>query len=230
MWIEAGDTAEEREAIRQECEDEMDSDLKRSGKQLRELEQSTSDSALELGNRYLIGNEVEEDRFEAVRCFKRAAGLGNMKAQTQLGMCYLNGCGAIENSFTAMSWFEKAAAQGCSEAKFQLGLGLAYGRGVGADSNRAQKCFLEASAELPEAMFMLRMTDIRWRYPHECPREDILDDLYEAAKRGNANAISIYVGYLSHQPLSGRHAVWDDTLWKRALLFVKGLELPEFSD
>lgn len=237
MWIEAGNTAEEREAIRQECEDrealreecedELASDLKRSGNQLRELEQSGIDSTLKLAYRYMTGDEVEEDRFEAVRCFKKVAGLGSMEGQTQLAKCYYYGWGAMADHVTAMYWFEEAASQGCLEAKHFLGLGYAYGQGVKFDSHLAQKYFVQASREFPKAKFMLAMTNIHWRYRYECDRKPILDLIYDAAREGDADASSVWTGFLFSRPPSGRYIGFESAIWARALLFAKGLELPK---
>lgn len=60
----------------------------------------------------LEGKGVPQDKTEAARWFRKAAGQGNAAAQNYLGIMYCNGYGIAKDRHEAARWFQKAARQG----------------------------------------------------------------------------------------------------------------------
>ena len=101
----------------------------------------------ELGNRYLYGDGVIADNFEAARWFQKAAEQGNNNAQYNLGVMYMQGTGVIADNRLAVEWFRKAADQGDPPAQFTLATLYANGRILRQDPVQAHLWFtLAASA------------------------------------------------------------------------------------
>lgn len=101
----------------------------------------------ELGARYLHGDGVAVDNFEALRWFKLAADSGNASAQYNIAVMYLNGIGVIRDPEEAVSWFLAAAENGDLPAQFTLAVLLFNGQlGVAPDLPHAYKWFLLAGA------------------------------------------------------------------------------------
>ena len=64
-----------------------------------------------------------EKKFEeAAVCYRKAAELGNAKAQFNLGSCYMAGTGVKQNLPKAIEWLRKAADQGVTKAYYPLGI------------------------------------------------------------------------------------------------------------
>ena len=77
---------------------------------------------LDKGNDYYFGrNGVKKDYTEAVKWYRKAAELGNPKAQNSLAKCYEHGLGVKINHQEVIKWYNKAAEQGYYEAYFNLG-------------------------------------------------------------------------------------------------------------
>lgn len=60
----------------------------------------------------LEGKGVPQDKTEAARWFRKAAGQRNAAAQNYLGIMYCNGYGIAKDRHEAARWFQKAARQG----------------------------------------------------------------------------------------------------------------------
>lgn len=96
------------------------------------------DAQLELGNRYEIGFDEDENVPEAVKWFRLAAEGGNTDAQFRLGSIYHYGAeGFPENVNEAVKWFRMAAKAGNAEAKARLG-SIYYSGAEGLPENRKE--------------------------------------------------------------------------------------------
>ena len=100
----------------------------------------------ELGNRYLSGDGVEADNFEAARWFRMAADQGDNNAQYNLGVMYMQGTGVIADLDQAIEWFRKAAEQGDPPAQFTMATLYANGKGVPRDPVLAHMWFTIAAS------------------------------------------------------------------------------------
>ncbi|GEM_PF-434805 len=90
-----------------------------------------------LGTRYLNGEGVAADNFEALRWFTLAADQDNANAQYNIAVMYLNGLGVIRDEAEALEWFLKAANNGDRQSQFTLGVVMFNGR-MGAPQNTAE--------------------------------------------------------------------------------------------
>lgn len=70
-----------------------------------------------LGACYGSGTGLEEDDFEAVYWFQKAAAQGNADACFTLGMMYAAGKGVKEDYDEAMRWYREAAFQGAASLR-----------------------------------------------------------------------------------------------------------------
>lgn len=112
-----------------------------------QAEQGDAAAQFDLGNRYLKGNGVEQDNFEALRWFKLAADAGNVNAQYNIAVMYLNGIGVIQDGPEAVQWFLAAAENGDAQSQFTLGILLFNGQlGVPQNVPEAYKWFTLAGA------------------------------------------------------------------------------------
>lgn len=89
-----------------------------------------ADADYRLALRYLDGDGVEADEYQAVRLLARAAGTGHADAQFELGRAYALGRGVQREPAWAVLWYGRAAEQGHVEAQYQLGLAYAIGEGI----------------------------------------------------------------------------------------------------
>lgn len=105
-----------------------------------------SAAQFDLGNRYLYGEGVDVDNFEAARWFRKAAEQGNNNAQYNLGVMYMQGTGVIADIAQAIDWFRKAADQGDAPAQFTMATLYANGRGVPKDPVQAHMWFTLAAS------------------------------------------------------------------------------------
>ena len=109
--------------------------------------QGDAEAQFELGNRYLQGEGVDQDNFEALRWFKLAADSGNVNAQYNIAVMYLNGIGVIKDSAEAVQWFVTAAENGDAQSQFTLAVLLFNGQlGVPQNVPEAYKWFTLAGA------------------------------------------------------------------------------------
>lgn len=98
--------------------------------------QGDADAQYELGERYLDGNGVIEDKTAAAQWFCRAASQNHAEAQFRLFQCYENGWGVEINDEKAVEWLNMAAHQNHAEAQYHLG--LRFGKGLGVVKNEAE--------------------------------------------------------------------------------------------
>ncbi len=73
-----------------------------------------------LGNCYLNGYGVKQDKHEAARWYHKAAEKGHAYAQLNIGNCYYYGIGVTQNNQEARKWYRLAAAQGFGIADIRL--------------------------------------------------------------------------------------------------------------
>ena len=91
----------------------------------------------ELGNRYLSGDGVEADNFEAARWFRMAAEQGHIAAMFSMAAMHETGEGLEQNYEEAFRWYRMAAGQGHPSSQNNLGLMYEAGQGVAANPVRA---------------------------------------------------------------------------------------------
>ncbi|UXM94103.1 sel1 repeat family protein [Bartonella sp. HY329] len=79
-----------------------------------------TESQYKMGLYYYYGNEVAQNKMEAIKWFKRSAERGGAEAQYMLGLIYLNSENnkKEEESF---KWFKLAADNDHTNAQFELG-------------------------------------------------------------------------------------------------------------
>ncbi len=98
----------------------------------------------------------EKDFVAAVKCFLRAAELGEAEAQCYLGFCFMYGQGVDKDETRSVEWFSQAAAQGNVSAEYCLGAAYYLGRGVAKDFSTAVKWWRKAGEHgSAEAQFNL---------------------------------------------------------------------------
>lgn len=114
---------------------------------LEQAESGNPQAQFELGNRYLNGEGVEQDNFEALRWFTLAADRNNANAQYNIAVMYLNGLGVVKDQAQAVEWFIRAAENGDPPSQYTLGVLLFNGQlGVPQDVAQAYKWFTLAGA------------------------------------------------------------------------------------
>lgn len=99
-------------------------------------------AATEVGKMEMDNNNY----FEAVKWFRKAAENGYDDAQNRLGCRYDNGQGVEKNKAEAFKWFMKAAQQGHMKAQANVGKCYHKGSGVQANDTKAKE-WLEKSSE-----------------------------------------------------------------------------------
>ncbi|MBR6435151.1 MAG: SEL1-like repeat protein, partial [Thermoguttaceae bacterium] len=106
------------------------------------------------GKRYYEGDGVPKDYAEAVKWFRKAAELGNAKAQYSLAWCYTDGEGVPQDKTEAEKWFQKAvislheaAKEGNAEAQYKLGECFNFGYGVPENKSEAVKWYRLAAEQ-----------------------------------------------------------------------------------
>jgi uncharacterized protein len=78
------------------------------------------EAQLSLGWCYSTGEDVAQDKSEAVRWYRKAAESGRLSAQTALGWMYFSGEAGKQDLREAAFWYRKAAAQGDAKARKML--------------------------------------------------------------------------------------------------------------
>lgn len=84
--------------------------------------QGVPEAALELGNRYYLGDGVTPDAAESMRWWRRAAEAGSNRAAYNLGVATLRGNGVQADPEAAESWFRLAAEDDIAAAWFAIGV------------------------------------------------------------------------------------------------------------
>ena len=88
-----------------------------------------------------------QDFSKAAEWFRKAAELGDAKAQYNLGIAYNEGKGVPQDFGQAAVWFRKAAEQGIPQAQNNLGFLYQQGQGVAQDSSQAAEWFRKAAEQ-----------------------------------------------------------------------------------
>lgn len=108
---------------------------------------NTPDEQFELGNRYFMGDGVEQNYGQAVQLFELAARADHAWAQYSLGFCYSYGLGVSQDHKQAVSLFQKASAKNIPWAQNELGKCYYNGWGVEQDRSEAVKLYRRAAEQ-----------------------------------------------------------------------------------
>ncbi len=150
--------------------------------------QGDSDAQFYIASCYYKGDDVAEDKAEAVKWYRKAADQGHAKAQNTLGVCYYYGYGVEEDKAEAIKWFFKAADLGNAEAQNNLGACYENGEGVNKDETEAIKWYQQA-AENGNAAAQYNLGSC---YEHgngvEINEAEAINWYRQAANQGNENA------------------------------------------
>ena len=129
---------------------------------LKKLEKEVAEDSLPeeemLARAYacLEGKGVPQDKTEAARWFRKAAGQGHGEAQYRLAMLLLSGDGVRRDTAEATRLFRKAAEQGHAKAQFELAVRLFKGDDVPQDKAQAAEWHRKAAGQgLAEAQCSL---------------------------------------------------------------------------
>ncbi|MDR2869833.1 MAG: DUF1266 domain-containing protein [Deferribacteraceae bacterium] len=90
------------------------------------------------------GKSIDSDYTEAAKWYRKAAELGNAKAQCDLGYCYDTGKGVPQDLVEAVEWYRKSAEQGDVTAQCNIGNCYQNGRGVAKDLKLAEEWYIKA--------------------------------------------------------------------------------------
>lgn len=137
--------------------------------------------------------EITSDDVEVIR---KAAELGDTKAQYKLGLMYYEGISVPDNYAEAFYWFRRAAEQGVAEAQYNLGLMYEDGIGTPEDDLAALKWFRQAAEQgYAPAQYKVGMV-----YYVEDKTTEAVAWLNKAAEQGDAEAqyelgIMFFYGY-----------------------------------
>jgi TPR repeat protein len=104
-----------------------------------------AESIFQVGEMFYRGENLPEDREQAVEWLLEAAQSGSKEAINRIGELWADGLSGEPDSKEATRWYRKAAAMGLGTA--QLNLGRAYDKGAGVEQNP-----IEASAWLQLAV------------------------------------------------------------------------------
>ncbi len=113
----------------------------------RMAESGDAEAQYELGLMYAFGEDVAEDKTEAMKWWRKAAEQGDAFSQHNLGSMYDNGVGVAEDDVEAVKWYRKAAEQGVVWSQFNLGAAYRVGEGVARDPVRAHMWTKLASSQ-----------------------------------------------------------------------------------
>lgn len=106
-----------------------------------------ADAQAMLGQMLLDGDGIEEDKTEAIRWFRKAAGQDHAMAINMIGRCYDLGWGVEVDKARAAEWFKAAADRGLDWGQYNLATLLALGQGVPEDKPAALDLFRKAAAQ-----------------------------------------------------------------------------------
>ena len=142
---------------------------------------------------------VTPDPRKAFGLFKRAAELGESRAQRQVGMALLQGDGAATAPREALDWFKKAAAAGNLDANIDVAVMLAKGEGVTQDATEARSWYLKAVDK--GSAHALRGLGSMLAFGEGGPIDLVTGRAYLelAAERGDPNAQSVMADW-SYRP------------------------------
>jgi TPR repeat protein len=110
-------------------------------------EQGNTNSQMQLGSLYYIGEGVPQDYAESMKWYRKAAEQGDAAAQLILGHMYDNKPGVPPDYAEALKWFRKAAEQGNAEAQSRLARMYHTGKGIPRDYAEALKWYRKADEQ-----------------------------------------------------------------------------------
>ncbi len=99
------------------------------------------------GEKHYEGKGVAQSYRNALEYFKKAAELGDEKAQCYMGIYYYKGLVVTQNYREAIGWFQKSAENDYADAKEWLGFCYYKGEGVKQDYAKAVEWFTEAAEQ-----------------------------------------------------------------------------------
>ena len=100
-----------------------------------------------LGVMYDTGEGVRQDRSQAVRWYRVAAGLGDPAAMFNVGVAYDSGTGIRRDPQEAARWYRRAAARHFGRADYDLALMYRSGDGVPRSTIEATRFFRAAAQD-----------------------------------------------------------------------------------
>jgi TPR repeat protein len=110
--------------------------------------EESADALYFIGKRHRSADGVPQDYEKAVFLFRRAAELGDARAQLELGNLYSEGKGVSQDYALAVVWYRKAAEQGNSWAQYILGDLYEKGNGLSQDYVEAYFWYSLASIKI----------------------------------------------------------------------------------
>lgn len=123
---------------------------------IRDAELGAAEAALALGERFRLGDGVDQDLGAARHCYGVSARLGDPEGQNNLATMLLNGLGGKADPKAAARWYRAAAEQGQAVAQFNLAQRYLHGNGAEQDDilaaqwlmRSAEQGYIEAIGEL----------------------------------------------------------------------------------
>ena len=100
------------------------------------------------------------DFTEAVEWYRKAAEMGDSKAQCNLGYMYDNGYGVDQDYSEALKWYQKSVEQGNSRAQNNLGSMYQNGLGVSQDYSEAVNLYRKAA----DQGYDVAQNNLGWMY------------------------------------------------------------------
>jgi len=92
--------------------------------------------------------DIQAPHGDVIAACKRAAEMGNAKAQCHLGFWYFEGNHGLEKNIAESNrWFLEAAKQGNAIAQFQIGLKYEIGRGVKKSAKEAARWYMKSASK-----------------------------------------------------------------------------------
>ena len=129
-----------------------------------ELKTLTSSELCENGKNYFYGSaEVRKDCDKALKCFTRAADLGNALAMEWVGYMYNLGCGVKEDKIEALKWYRRAAEIGDVNLENYFAYCLEDGNGIEQNIDDAISWF-RRSSELGNKKAMFELAVLLFKY------------------------------------------------------------------
>ncbi|MCH8097667.1 MAG: sel1 repeat family protein [Proteobacteria bacterium] len=112
-------------------------------------EQGDATAQFYLGRMYYEGQGTEDNEYEAIEWFRRAAASGHVEAQFWLGGAIMYLGKNAPTDAEALDWLKKAAEQGYPDAQYKLAVYCAVGEeyGVEKDERQALQWYLRAGAQ-----------------------------------------------------------------------------------
>ena len=152
-------------------------------------EMSDIDAIVELGHRYVTGQEIETDYKKATELFRQAADMGNTGAIVKLGECYKNGRIIPQDKKKAIQLFRQATDMGNTNAMVQLGDCYMEGDGILRDKKKAIELYQQA-ADIGNVDAMSKLFNhymVRGSVPRN--KKKAIDSFQCAIDKGNTDAM-----------------------------------------